>query len=221
MDVKIEESWSRVLESEIKRPYFIDLINFVASEYEKQTIYPRKTNIFRAFDVCPFDKVKVVILGQDPYHTEGMADGLCFSVPSDVAKLPPSLRNIFKELELDLGVKQRTDGNLTSWAEQGVLMINTVLTVREGLADSHAGKGWEEFTDAVIRELNAQKSNIVYILWGGKAQSKASFVNSEINLILKSPHPSPLSAHRGFLGSKHFSKTNDYLRSKSIQEITW
>lgn len=221
MDVKIEESWKTVLASEFNQPYFKDLTDFVRLEYGRTTIYPNAKNIFRAFDICPFDKVKVVIIGQDPYHTKGMADGLCFSVPSDQKKLPPSLKNIYKELELDLGIKKGDNGNLISWAEQGVLMINTVLTVREGLADSHAGKGWEKFTDAVIREIATKKSNTVYILWGSKAQSKAMGVNHKNNLILKSPHPSPLSAHRGFFGCKHFSKTNDYLRLHSIPEIRW
>jgi len=221
MDVKIEESWKRILANEFAQPYFKTLTDFVKLEYTQHTIYPSASNIFRAFDVCPFDKVKVVIIGQDPYHTVGMADGLCFSVPSEVKKLPPSLKNIFKELESDVGIEKRTDGNLISWAEQGVLMINTVLTVREGIADSHAGKGWEQFTDAVIRELNKQKSDLVYILWGSKAQSKAIGVNDQDNLILKSVHPSPLAAHRGFFGCKHFSMTNNYLKSKSIQEISW
>lgn len=221
MDVKMEESWKKVLATEFNKPYFNALTDFVKKEYREQIVFPNGTAIFRAFDTCPFDKVKVVIIGQDPYHTKGMADGLCFSVPSEVSKLPPSLKNIFKELELDLGIKQRTDGNLIAWAKQGVLLINTILTVREGVADSHAGKGWEQFTDAVIRELNTHKTEVVYLLWGSKAQSKAINLNHEKNLILKSVHPSPLSAHRGFFGCNHFSKTNEYLRLKSLKEIEW
>lgn len=221
MDIEFEKSWERVLKEEFNQPYFKKLTDFIKLEYDQQIIFPEATKIFRAFNLCPFEKVKVVIIGQDPYHTKGMADGLCFSVSSEITKLPPSLKNIFKELESDLGIKQRENGNLISWAEQGVLMINNVLTVREGVADSHAGKGWEQFTDAVIRKLNKHRTDIVYILWGSKAQSKAIGVNNDLNLVLKSPHPSPLSAHRGFFGGKYFSRTNDYLRSKSIQVISW
>ena len=221
MDVKIEKSWKNLLEAEAKKPYFKQLMDFVKAEYKEQSVFPIEANLFRAFNVCPFDKVKVVILGQDPYHTKGMADGLCFSVPSNVSKLPPSLKNILKELEGDLGVQQQSNGDLTSWAEQGVLLINTVLTVREGLAESHAGKGWEKFTDAVISALNTRKTGIAYILWGSKAQSKVKELNSTENLILMAPHPSPLSSYRGFFGCKHFSKTNEYLQSKSVEEIKW
>lgn len=221
MDVKIEDSWKKVLNAEFNQPYFKELTDFVKSEYQHHSIFPAKNHIFRAFDECPFDKVKVVIFGQDPYHTKGMADGLCFSVPSENSKLPPSLRNIYKELETDLGIEQRTSGDLISWANQGVLMLNTVLTVREGVADSHAGMGWEKFTDAVVRELNNRKQGIVYVLWGSKALKKVANLNHKNNLLLTSPHPSPLSSYRGFFGSRPFSKTNEYLRSKSIKEISW
>lgn len=221
MDVKIEDSWKKALNEEFNQPYFKELTEFVKSEYQQYTIFPSKSQIFRAFDECPFDKVKVVIFGQDPYHTKGMADGLCFSVPRGVSKLPPSLRNILTELETDLGIEQRTNGDLIYWANQGVLMLNTVLTVREGVADSHAGKGWEIFTDAVIRELNIRKKGVVYILWGSKALKKGANLDEENNLILTSPHPSPLSSYRGFFGSKPFSKTNEYLRLNSLKEISW
>ena len=221
MVVNIERSWKNVLAAEFEQSYFKTLMDFVKTEYEEQTVYPIEANVFRAFNACPFDKVKVVIVGQDPYHTKEMADGLCFSVPSSVTKLPPSLKNIFKELEQDVCPEQRINGDLISWAEQGVLLINTVLTVQEGVADSHAGKGWEQFTSAIIRELNTRKSGVVYILWGSKAQAKGDCINHDENLILSSPHPSPLSAYRGFFGCKHFSKTNEYLRSKSIPEIKW
>jgi len=221
VDLKIEDSWKKVLNDELNQPYFNELIEFVIQEYQQHTIFPAKNLIFRAFDECPFDQVKVVIVGQDPYHTKGMADGLCFSVPSEVQKLPPSLRNILAELETDLGIKQRTNGDLISWANQGVLMINTVLTVREGVADSHAGMGWEKFTDGVIRELNSRRQGIVYILWGNKALKKGANLDEENNLLLTAPHPSPLSSYRGFFDSKPFSKTNEYLRSKSLKEISW
>ena len=221
MDVKIEDSWKKALNEEFNQPYFKELTEFVKSEYQQYTIFPSKSQIFRAFDECPFDKVKVVIFGQDPYHTKGMADGLCFSVPRGVSKLPPSLRNILTELETDLGIEQRTNGDLIYWANQGVLMLNTVLTVREGVADSHAGKGWEIFTDAVIRELNIRKKGVVYILWGSKALKKGANLDEENNLILTSPHHSPLSSYRGFFGSKPFSKTNEYLRLNSLKEISW
>jgi len=221
VDVKIEDSWKKVLNDEFNQSYFKELTDFIKNEYLQHTIFPSKSQIFRAFDQCQFDNVKVVIIGQDPYHTKGMADGLCFSVPSEVTKLPPSLKNIFAELEGDLGIKQRNNGDLISWANQGVLMLNTVLTVREGVADSHAGLGWEKFTDAVVRELNNRKQGVVYVLWGSKALKKGANLNHENNLILTSPHPSPLSSYRGFFGSKPFSKINEYLRSKSLKEISW
>ncbi len=221
MDVKIEESWKQLLTDEFQRPYFKELTEFVRSEYKTRQVFPKPNEIFRAFDACPFENVRVVILGQDPYHTRGMAHGLCFSVNENVTALPPSLRNIYKELELDLGISRRSNGDLSHWAQQGVLLLNTVLTVREGEADSHAGRGWEIFTDRIVQLLNERKKNVVYMLWGGKAQKKASGVNVAENLLLKAPHPSPLSAHRGFLGCKHFSKTNEYLTSNSLKTIDW
>ncbi len=221
MDVSIEESWKQLLTDEFHQPYFEELSDFVRKEYATYEVFPNANQIFRAFDECPFDQVKVVILGQDPYHTKGMAHGLCFSVDEEVIRLPPSLKNIYKELENDLGIPQRSSGDLGHWARQGVLLLNTVLTVRTGEADSHSGKGWEKLTDAVINILNERKKNLVYMLWGGKAEKKAISVDTENNLLLKAPHPSPLSAHRGFLGCGHFSKTNEYLQSKGLTPIKW
>ena len=223
MDVSIEKTWKEQLRNEFSQPYFKSLTAFVKSEYSNypNSIFPKGGQIFNAFEACPFEKVKVVILGQDPYPTRGHAHGLCFSVSSDVQPLPRSLNNIYKELNDDLGQKIRPNGDLKHWAEQGVLLLNSVLTVREGEADSHSGKGWEIFTDAVIQQLNQNKSNIVYLLWGSKAQRKAENVNSRNNLILSAPHPSPLSAHRGFFGCKHFSQTNEYLKANDKQPILW
>ncbi|MCH2225601.1 MAG: uracil-DNA glycosylase [Crocinitomicaceae bacterium] len=183
--------------------------------------FPKKKEIFRAFEACSFEKTKVVILGQDPYPTKGHAHGLCFSVEPDVRPLPKSLKNVFKELEEDLGIPISQDGDLNRWAEQGVLLMNSVLTVSEGQPDSHKGKGWELFTNAVIQALNDKKEDVVYLLWGSKAIKKAENVDPIKNLILQSPHPSPLSAYRGFFGCKHFSKTNEYLLKKGFQEIDW
>jgi len=220
MDVRLEESWKNVLSEEFGEAYFQSLIQFVRKEYENQRVYPNGSNIFRAFDSTPFEDVKVVILGQDPYHGPGQANGLSFSV-NDGVRIPPSLNNIFKEIEANTGQRPRTSGDLNSWAKQGVLLLNATLTVRAHEAGSHQKKGWEEFTDAAIRELNKRKSGIVYMLWGSYAQKKGSFINGESNLILKSPHPSPLAAHRGFFGNRHFSKANDYLRRKGKTEIDW
>lgn len=220
MDVKMHESWKQLLEQEFETAYFRNLVDFVKTAYKEEVVYPKASAIFRSLNDCPFSEVKVVILGQDPYHTEGMADGLCFSVQSDVKKLPPSLKNIFKELQDDLGVEKK-NGDLSQWAKQGVLLLNTVLTVRKGVADSHAGKGWEQFTDAIIHAVNQHKKNVVYILWGSKAIAKARNLNRDENLIITAPHPSPLSSYRGFFGSKPFSKTNEYLRSFSKEEIDW
>ncbi|NMA32688.1 MAG: uracil-DNA glycosylase, partial [Alphaproteobacteria bacterium] len=195
MNVKIEESWKIALADEFNKEYFINLTDFVRSEYKTgKKIYPKPVDIFNAFNLCPFDKVQVVIIGQDPYHEPGQAHGLCFSVQSGIT-LPPSLQNIYKEIQNDLGRPSVTNGDLTSWAQQGVLLLNSTLTVQAHLAASHTGKGWEQFTDAVIRALS-KRSGLVYILWGSYAQRKAEFVNSSENLILKSVHPSPLSAHR-------------------------
>ncbi len=220
MNVKIEQSWKDALSAEFDKDYFIKLTDFVRDEYMSgQAVYPAPKNIFNAFDLCPFDKVKVVIIGQDPYHEPGQAHGLCFSVLPPTA-IPPSLVNIYKEIESDLGRKSVTNGDLTHWAEQGVLLLNSTLTVRAHAAASHAGRGWEEFTDAVIRAI-AQRENIVYMLWGGYAQKKAAFVDASKNLVLKSVHPSPLSAYRGFFGCKHFSRANEYLSQHGFAPIEW
>lgn len=220
MDVKLQESWKEALADEFQKPYFAQLTDFVRSEYMSRRIFPHPKNVFHAFELCPFDQVKVVILGQDPYHGPGQAHGLCFSV-NDGVQIPPSLINIYKEIEDDLGVKVPPSGNLERWAKQGVLLLNATLTVRAHQAASHQNKGWEEFTDAVIRLISDKKEHVVFILWGAFAQSKAALIDSAKHLILKSPHPSPLSAHRGFFGCKHFSKTNDYLRSAGLKEINW
>lgn len=218
--VKIEESWKRELEHEFDKEYFIRLTDFVRSEYlSGKQVYPRARDIFNAFNLCPIDKVKVVIIGQDPYHEPGQAMGLCFSVPNGIA-LPPSLINIYKEIQDDLGRHSSTHGDLTHWANQGVLLLNSTLTVRAHLAASHAGRGWEQFTDAVIATLSERK-NIVYMLWGSYAQKKAALVDNSQNLILKSAHPSPLSAYRGFFGCKHFSRANQYLQSIGKTPIDW
>jgi uracil-DNA glycosylase len=223
MDVKIESSWKDLLKDEFDKDYFKSLTGFVKNEFAQFSgqIFPAGSQIFRAFDACPVDKVKVVILGQDPYPTKGHAHGLCFSVEPDVRPLPKSLKNIYAEIVDDLSIKPPEDGDLNRWAEQGVLLLNAVLTVREGIPDSHSGKGWELFTDAVIDKLNNTKSGIVYMLWGSKAQRKAENVTKHDNLILSSPHPSPLSAYRGFFGCKHFSKANAYLKSMGKTEINW
>lgn len=220
MEVKIEPSWKTNLQSEFDQSYFKELTDFVRSEYVSQTVYPNPKNVFHAFEMCPIDQVKVVILGQDPYHGPGQAHGLCFSV-NDGVQVPPSLVNIYKEIEDDFGKKMPSSGNLDRWAEQGVLLLNATLTVRAHLAGSHQNKGWEEFTDAVIRIISDQKDHVVFLLWGAFAQSKASLIDSGKHLILRAPHPSPLSAHRGFFGCKHFSKTNEYLKSVGLTEIDW
>lgn len=223
MEVQIEASWKNVLKDEFAKPYFSALVDFVKKQYTEKpsSTFPRGNEIFRAFNLCPLNKVKVVIIGQDPYPTKGHAHGLCFSVEEHVKPFPKSLLNIFKEIELDLGKGLPSNGSLVRWADQGVLLLNATLTVSEGQPESHAGKGWEIFTDAVIRELNAHREGVVYLLWGSKAQQKAAIVNEEKNLILRSVHPSPLSAHRGFFGSKHFSKTNEYLKAQGLAEIIW
>ena len=220
MNVQIEDSWKAHLQPEFDKDYFYTLTNFVREEYGKYAIYPPGKLIFNAFNLCPFDKVKVVIIGQDPYHGPGQAHGLCFSV-QDGTPFPPSLVNIFKEIESDLGKPIPQTGNLLRWADQGVLLLNATLTVRAHQAGSHQNKGWEEFTDAVIHRLTEERSHIVYILWGSYAQRKGAFIDASRNLILKSAHPSPLSAYRGFFGNKHFSKTNEYLREHGETEIIW
>lgn len=220
MNVKIEESWNRALSDEFNKDYFVKLTDFVRGEYlSGKTIYPAPKNIFNAFNLCPIDKVKVVIIGQDPYHEPGQAMGLCFSVPDGITP-PPSLINIYKEIEADTGKKSVTHGDLTYWANQGVLLLNSTLTVMVHNAASHTGRGWEQFTDAVIRAI-AQKENIVYMLWGSYAQRKADFVDETKNLVLKSVHPSPLSAHRGFFGNHHFSTANEYLIAHGQNPIEW
>ena len=220
MDVKIEESWRTALAPEFNQDYFVRLTDFVRAEYlSGRAIYPAPKNIFNAFNLCPLDQVKVVIIGQDPYHEPGQAHGLCFSVLPPTP-IPPSLVNIYREIETDLGRPSVTHGDLTHWAEQGVLLLNATLTVRAHAAASHAGRGWETFTDAVIRTV-AARDNIVYMLWGSYAQRKAEFVDPTRNLILKSVHPSPLSAHRGFFGNHHFSRANDYLAAHGQTPIEW
>ncbi len=220
MDVRIAPDWKELLSAEFEADYFAELTQFVRSEYASHTIYPRGSNIFRAFDKCPVDKVKVVIIGQDPYHGEGQANGLCFSV-GDGVQFPPSLVNIFKEIASDIGTPMPTSGNLDRWAEQGVLLINSVLTVRAGVAASHAGRGWERFTDAVVDAVSTHCHGVVYMLWGSYAQKKASRVDSSQNLILRAVHPSPLSAYRGFFGCRHFSQANAYLQSLGKTPIIW
>ena len=220
MDVKIAESWKNLLADEFEKPYFAQLVSFVHSEYATHRIFPRGSNIFRAFDKCPFDKLKVVIIGQDPYHGEGQANGLCFSVNPGVP-FPPSLQNIFQEVSNDTGAPIPADGDLDRWAEQGVLLLNAVLTVRAHEAASHAGKGWERFTDAVVQAIAQHKQGIVYMLWGNYAQRKAAMVDPQKNCILKSVHPSPLSAHRGFFGCRHFSQANQYLTQTGRTPIVW
>ena len=219
MEVRIEESWKQRLDEEFNKPYFKSLTDFVRQEYSLTTCYPPASLIFNAFNLCPFNNVKVVIIGQDPYHEPGQAHGLCFSV-NDGVQYPPSLLNIFKEINDDLGICHNS-GNLTDWARQGVLLLNATLTVRAHLAGSHQRRGWETFTDAVIKKLSDERENLVFILWGSYAQSKSTFINSSKHLILKSAHPSPLSAYRGFFGNKHFSKANHYLTSHNLTPIKW
>ena len=220
MDVKIEQSWKDALSTEFDKDYFVKLTDFVRAEYKSgKQIFPEPKNIFNAFNLCPLDNVRVVIIGQDPYHEPGQAHGLCFSVLPPTP-IPPSLQNIYKEIESDLGRPSSTRGDLTHWAEQGVLLLNATLTVRAHAATSHAGMGWEQFTDAVIAACNTRE-NIVYMLWGSYAQKKAQIVNPDKNLILKSVHPSPLSAYHGFFGKHHFSRANEYLVAHGKQPIDW
>jgi len=220
MDVKIHPSWKEHLESEFGKNYFKELTAFIREEYEKKKVYPPPANIFRAFDLCPFEKVKVVILGQDPYHGPGQANGLCFAVKDGVA-FPPSLLNIFKELRDDLGIEIPASGDLGCWAKQGVLLLNATLTVEARRAGSHQSKGWEEFTDAAIRALSEGKEHLVFILWGRYAQEKGKVIDTSKHLVIKSAHPSPLSAYGGFFGSKPFSKANEYLEWNGVPAIFW
>jgi uracil-DNA glycosylase len=220
MDVRIAPSWKARLASEFDQPYFTNLIQFVRQEYQAQTVYPPGGEIFRAFDACEFDHVKVVIIGQDPYHGPGQANGLCFSV-KDGVRMPPSLTNIFKEINADLGKPMPGTGDLERWACQGVLLLNATLTVRASTPGSHQNKGWEIFTDAVIKNISEHRDHIVYLLWGAYAQRKGELIDRSRNLVLASAHPSPFSADRGFFGSRHFSKANAYLRQHGIGEIGW
>lgn len=221
MQVNIHPSWKTVLSEEFEKPYFEQLINFVKSEYKSQVCYPKGSQIFNAFDHCHFGDVKVVIIGQDPYHGPNQANGLCFSV-NDGIPFPPSLQNIFKEIETELKQPLPPTGNLERWADQGVLLLNATLTVRQGEAGSHQKKGWETFTDAVIKKVSEEKENVIFLLWGGFAQKKGMLIDGSKHLILNSGHPSPLSANRGFwFGNNHFLKANDYLKSLGKKEIIW
>jgi uracil-DNA glycosylase len=220
VDVQIEESWKAKLAPEFERAYFEQLTDFVRAEYAKTRIYPPGSRIFAAFNACRFEGVKVVILGQDPYHGPKQANGLAFSVNEGV-RIPPSLVNIYKELETDLGVPAPATGNLERWAEQGVLLLNATLTVRKGSAGSHQGKGWEQFTDAVVRLLSEQREHLVFILWGAYAQRKGAVIDRKKHLVIESPHPSPLSASRGFFGSRPFSRANAYLEEHGLGAIEW
>ncbi len=220
MDVKIEESWKIRLSEEFEKPYFGQLTAFVKSEYQNHQVFPKGKDIFNSFSHCSFEKTRIVILGQDPYHGPGQAHGLSFSVREGVA-FPPSLLNIFKEINRDLGASIPSNGNLSHWADQGVLLLNATLTVRAHQAGSHQKKGWESFTDAVIHQVASQKENVVFMLWGAYAQKKAAFIDGSRHLKLYAPHPSPLSAYKGFLGCGHFSKANAYLKEKGLEEIKW
>lgn len=221
MPVNIEASWKEVLKDEFEKPYFNDLIAFVKEEYTATRCFPPGKQIFSAFDHCPFDKLEVVILGQDPYHGQGQANGLCFSV-NDGVPMPPSLVNIFKEIEADLGKPFPQTGNLERWASQGVLLLNAVLTVRQGQAESHKGRGWETFTDAVIQKISEEKKDVVFLLWGGYAKKKGMRIDRSKHLILESGHPSPLSANQGkWFGNRHFSMANNFLKERGKREIEW
>ncbi|BAV95180.1 uracil-DNA glycosylase [Ichthyobacterium seriolicida] len=220
MFVKINPSWKKHLNDEFEKPYFKKLIEFVKDEYSKHRVYPNGKEIFSAFDKCCFEDTRIVILGQDPYHGPNQANGLCFSVKKGIP-LPPSLQNIFKEIKDDLGIDIPNHGDLEHWAKQGILLLNSILTVRDGMPGSHQNKGWEIFTDAVIKIINEKKRDVVFMLWGAYAQKKAHFIDREKHFVLSSTHPSPLSAHRGFLGCKHFSNANNYLKSKNTKCINW
>ncbi len=220
MNFEMESSWKCRLEREFSQPYFSQLVQFVQQEYDNHFCYPKASQIFSAFEHCPFDKVKVVIIGQDPYHGEGQANGLCFSVNEGV-KIPPSLKNIFKELKSDLEIETPISGNLERWAKQGVLLLNATLTVRANAAGSHQKRGWENFTDTIIHCINEEKRNVVFMLWGQYAQEKGKFIDTKKQLVLSCAHPSPFSAYNGFFGNKHFSKANAYLHQNGQQIIGW
>ncbi len=219
-EIRLHPSWKAVLTDEFEKPYFKSLISFVKHEYSTTSVYPPGRLIFSALDHTPFEEVKVVILGQDPYHGVGQANGLCFSVNDGIA-IPPSLKNIFAELRDDLGIEPPKSGNLERWANQGVLLLNATLTVRAHEAGSHQNKGWEQFTDAAISALSEQRENVVFMLWGSYAQKKGSVIDRSKHLVLEAPHPSPLSAYRGFLGCRHFSRANTYLKDEGKKEINW
>lgn len=220
MDVKIEPSWKNLLQPEFSKDYFNQLVSFVRQEYKQNMIFPPGPQIFNAFDHCPLDQVKVVIIGQDPYHGPGQAHGLCFSVNDGIA-FPPSLRNIFQEINTDLNKKLPESGNLERWASQGVLLLNATLTVKAHSPGSHQNKGWESFTDRVIQLVSDHKQNVVFLLWGTYAQKKSVLIDGSKHLVLKAPHPSPFSANRGFFGCRHFSKTNQYLQERGLEPIDW
>ena len=220
MDVKIDPTWKSRLQDEFMKEYFLRLSEFVKEEYKNNTVYPPGSLIFNSFNLCPFDNVKAVLIGQDPYHGPGQAHGLCFSVREKV-NFPPSLFNFFKEIESDLGIKRPANGNLERWAEQGVLLLNATLTVRAHQAGSHQKKGWEQFTDSVIGKLNFEKDHLVFFLWGAYAQKKCETIDRSKHLVLESVHPSPLSASRGFFGNKHFSRCNEYLLAHGKEPINW
>ena len=220
MDVRIEHGWKSKLQTEFDKEYFVKMADFIREEYRTGTVYPPGSHIFQAFDLCPFDKVKAVIIGQDPYHGPGQAHGLCFSV-KDGIEFPPSLINIFREIESDLGIPMPESGDLTRWATQGVLLLNATLTVRARQAGSHQAKGWEEFTDHAIRVLSHEKKNLVFFLWGAYAQRKGESIDRSDHLVLESVHPSPLSASRGFFGNRHFSRCNEYLLKHGIDPVDW
>lgn len=219
-NVKIHQSWLNILNEEFEKEYFENLVHFIKKEYAAKTIYPEGKNIFRAFELCPFESVKVVIIGQDPYHGPKQANGLCFSVNNGTA-LPPSLQNIYKEITADLNIQMPQQGNLDNWARQGVLLLNATLTVRANTPGSHQHKGWEEFTDAVIKTISDKKEHVVFLLWGRYAQDKGAIIDCFKHHVLTAPHPSPFSATSGFFGCKHFSKTNEYLKSISEKPIDW
>lgn len=220
MNIRIDESWKKVLQEEFEKPYFKELAEFVKSQYSAGKVYPPPKSIFRALDLCQFEKVKVVILGQDPYHGPNQANGLCFAV-NDGVPFPPSLLNIFKEMQNDLGIPIPKDGNLENWAKQGILLLNSTLTVLPGRAGSHQKKGWEEFTDAIINALSCKREKLVFILWGRYAQEKGKVIDANNHHIIASAHPSPLSAYAGFFGSKPFSKTNQYLQKVGKEPVNW
>jgi len=220
MDVRIAKDWKDQLQEEFDKEYFLHLAGFVKSEYQTKTVFPPGNLIFNAFDQCKWKKLKVVIIGQDPYHGQGQANGMCFSVNPGI-KFPPSLRNIFKEIVSEFGSEIPENGDLTRWAQQGVLLLNATLTVRESDAGSHQKKGWETFTDSVIKTINKEKKNIVYLLWGSYARSKKALIDDTQNLILESPHPSPLSAHRGFFGNGHFRQAKEYIKDQYQEDFDW